>query len=644
MSQLSKKNEKFSNKKNKVLNFDVEISDLEPINSEFSKALVKIMYADGNRNGSYFDKNMIINKMIPTLFNIPVVGHYLKDKDDFGSHDSKLEINSDGTIEYIDETVPYGVVNESSEISWKLITETNGAIHDYLCCSCILWTGRYPQVQRVIDEGNHQSMEVNVFDGYDDKNDGLFHVTDAEFSALTILGENIEPCFESSTIEKYSLNKEQFKQEFSLMLSDIKEQLSFIKQEDIGSGDKIEIDLTKDSADFDTSWGSVNKTSLKNKILKASNYKALVKACYLVLEDGWEDAPSDKLKFPVCLIKDDKLVLSAKGCESALSFLEKNTSESYYSSAKSKLKKYYKKLGLDTSNFQKEENIKMNKKEIAEKFSLTYEQLEDEVRRVLATVTYVCDDYWYGEAYECRKYWLQDYDENFVYVYDCEQDIYVKLPYAKQGDDVTISFDKASRVKTQFVDWQGATPEGEETVENDDVDGIGEMEMALKQSYKEKTDVLIETKVNEAVTSKENELKADYEAKLSEKNTTINDLTEKFNKASEYLTSINTEVEDLKAYKLKKVTEEKEFKFAEYAEELSEEEIKPIKNKIAEFSLEEIDTKLKLAFANKNHKPNKVLPTYNNMGIEKFNWNNDDSESKTDGNVWDRLKKKNKNN
>lgn len=642
MAQLSEKNKKFSNKKvkSKKIVFDVSISNIEPINSEFSKALVKVMYANGNRNGSYFDKDMIINKMIPTLFNIPVVGHYLKDKDDFGSHDSKLEINSDGSIEYIDETVPYGVVNESSDISWQLITETNGEIHDYLCCSCILWTGRYPQAQRVIDEGNNQSMEVNVIDGYDDKDDGLFHVTDAEFSALTILGEDIEPCFESSSIEKYSLDKEQFKKEFSLMLTDIKEQLSFIKQEDIGTGDKIEIDLTKDSADFDTSWGSVNKTSLRNKILKASNYKALAKACYLVEDDGWEDAPSDKLKFPVCLIKDNKLVLSAKGCESALSFLEKNTSEPYYTSAKAKLKKYYKKLGLDTSNFEKEEQIKMNKKEIAKKFSLTYEQLEDEIRRVLSTITYICDDYWYGEACECRKYWLQDYDESFAYAYDCEQDIYVKLPYAKQGDDIVIDSTKASRVKSQFVDWQGATPEDEDVP---DIDGVGEMEMALKTDYKVKTDKLIETKVNEAVNTKESEIKAEYEAKITEKDDTIKDLTEKFNKANEDLKSLNTEIKTLKDYQVEKETEEKEAKFAEYADELSEEDIKPIKEKIAEFSLEEIDTKLKVIFANKNHKPNKNAPKYNKMGVEQFNWNDDtNSKSEPDGDVWTRLENNNK--
>lgn len=648
MSQLSKKNEKFSNKKEKkTLNFDVQLSDLKELNPNLSLAKCKIFYIGENRNGSFITQECA-DDMVKQLPYTAVVGEWKSNIDNFGGHGGKIEISSNG-IEYIDTTTAYGCAMDTP--TWyEDITEDDGTTHSYLCCNLVLFTGKYPELQVVVEKGSFQSMEIEVVE--DEEKDGVDYIKKAIFSGLCILGKDdenpqntTEPCFENSTIEvqkeqTYSLLKDELKTHFSLVFKEINEQLLFIKQEDIGTGDKIEIDLSKDSADFNTSWGSINKTSLKNKILKASNYKTLAKACYLVLEDEWENTPSDKLKFPTCLIKDNKLVLSAKGCESALSFLEKNTNESYYSSAKVKLKKYYKKLGLDTSNFKKEENLKMNKKEIAENFSLTYEQLEDEIRRVLSTVKYVCDDYWYGEAYECRKYWLQDFDEAFVYVYDSEQDFYVKLPYDKQGDDVVISFDKVSRVRTQFVDWQST--DSNNTDENEDINGIKEMEMALKQSYKEKTDAIIETKINETIATKETEFKTDYEAKLSEKDTNINDLTEKFNKVNEDLILVNTELDTLKAYKLKKETEEKEVKFAEYTEELSEEEIKPIKEKIAEFSLEEIDTKLKLAFANKNHKPNKTLPKYNNMGIENFNWNdNKDSKSETDGDVWTRLENKN---
>ena len=524
MSQLSKKNKKFSKIKNKTINFDVEISNIQPINSEFSKALVKVMYANKNRNGSYFDKDMIINKMLPTLFNIPIVGHYLEDKDDFGSHDSKIEITSDGDMKFIDLTVPYGVVNESSEITWEVITEEDNSVHEYLCCTVILWTGRYPQVQRVIDEGNNQSMEVNVTEGYEDESDGLYHVTNAEFSALTILGQNVEPCFESASIGKYSLDK--FKEDFSLMLKEIKNSLN----------PKLE---ENKSSDFD--------------------------------------------------------------------------------------------LNNNVKNKKEDDDMKLTKIEIAEKFSLTYEQLEDEIRRVLSTVTYVCDDYWYGEAYECRKYWLQDFDNDFVYVYNCEQDIYSKIPYSKQGDDVVIDFESASRVKTQYVDWVGVTPEGDEVVETE-IDAMGEMEMSLKEAFKIKSESLI--------VAKETELNANFEIKLSEKDGLISekdisiaDLTEKFTKSE-------VEVEDLKAFKLKKETEAKESIFSEYVDELTEEEIKPVKDKIAEYSLDKVETELSLIFAKKNHKAKKnTLPKFNNMPLEPLDFKKDNDEVKEEEDVFKKAAK-----
>ena len=229
MGKLNKRNNKFS----KAL-FEGEISDIKPIgNTGFSKVFIKIMYDKGNRNGSYFDKEMVINKMIPTLYNVPITGHYLEDKDNFGGHDSKLEISSSEGIKLIDMTMPFGVVPESSDVEWDIIIGTNdGLSHDYITCDGILWYARYQQqLDKLLELGMGISMEVEIIDGKNEL-DGLFHVYDAEFSSLTILGKSedkkdtVEPCFHDSSIEKYSFNKEQFKQEFSLMLKEIKSSLN----------------------------------------------------------------------------------------------------------------------------------------------------------------------------------------------------------------------------------------------------------------------------------------------------------------------------------------------------------------------------------------------------------------------------------
>ena len=86
------------------------------------------------------------------------------------------------------------------------------------------------------------------------------------------------------------------KKEFSAYTSTV-----FAKKE-YGTGETIKVNKSKDSMS-DSSWGSVNKTELRKKVLEAKNYKSLVKDVYALVEDGWEDAPSSKLKYPIMEIK-----------------------------------------------------------------------------------------------------------------------------------------------------------------------------------------------------------------------------------------------------------------------------------------------------------------------------------------------------
>ena len=214
-----------------VVKFDAIISDIQPINPLFSKAKARILYLGKNRNGSYFSKETV-ERMIYSIFNIPVVGEYLVNKDDFGSHGGKIVIDSNG-IEFIETTKPYGVVPSDSEIGWETITEDDGSKRDYLYCTLYLWTGRYPECKRVIESGNNQSMEIQIYDGewIEDDSGGYYDIKDAIFSSLCILGEDVEPCFENSSIIGYSLNKDEFKKEFNEMLNELK--ASFTKEPEI---------------------------------------------------------------------------------------------------------------------------------------------------------------------------------------------------------------------------------------------------------------------------------------------------------------------------------------------------------------------------------------------------------------------------
>ena len=111
----------------------------------------------------------------------------------------------------------------------------------------------------------------------------------------------------------------------------------------------------------DTSWGSINKTELRKKVLNAKNYKSLVKDIYAIVEDGWEDAPSSKLKYPIMEIKNGKAVYNRYGLASALAYAQANNETAVIA----KVKSLYKKLDIDNEDEggEKEMAKELDKKE-----------------------------------------------------------------------------------------------------------------------------------------------------------------------------------------------------------------------------------------------------------------------------------------
>lgn len=217
----------------KNMRFNMLIKDAKKINPLFTKCRVAILYTGHNRNNSYFTKESV-EKAKYSIFNIPVVGEYLSEKDNFGGHGGKLEI-TDTDIKYIQTTIPYGVVGENAELYWENITEADGTINEYLIVDGVyLWTGRYEELNVLIEQQKlGHSMEIEVNEGNFAVIDGkeTFRIDDFIFSALCMLGvdkgenteDHVEPCFESSNIQvSYSLDKDSFKHQFNQMLDELK--------------------------------------------------------------------------------------------------------------------------------------------------------------------------------------------------------------------------------------------------------------------------------------------------------------------------------------------------------------------------------------------------------------------------------------
>lgn len=254
----------------KILRFDSQVSDIEEINPLFSKAKIKVMYTGLNRNQSYISKEAV-EKALPTLFNIPIVGEYLYEKDNFGSHGGKIEITDDG-VEFIQTTVPFGVVPESASVYWENIMEENGTENEYLIIDgAYLWSGRYDEVKDIHGNFYGQSMEIEIENGNFGIIDGeeCFIIEDFVFSGLCILGRDkegeghVEPAFESASIIAYSLDENEYKSKFNKMIEELKFSLS---QELEGGKNKVDakLELLKEY--------SLTEENLKEKEINMEDY------------------------------------------------------------------------------------------------------------------------------------------------------------------------------------------------------------------------------------------------------------------------------------------------------------------------------------------------------------------------------------
>lgn len=169
-----------------------------------------------------------------------------------------------------------------------------------------LWTGQYPEIQKALDEGLPQSMELDEksLDGHWAKNYNsgveFFIINDATFSKLCILGSDVEPCFEGASVTEKEVSKNfskdpEFMTTLFTMMNELKDALQYSKGgSDMLEEEKDEVvvefeDATAESAPesdaetaVDPSGEDESKTQTSEEIIEDPNtsedetYEALV--------------------------------------------------------------------------------------------------------------------------------------------------------------------------------------------------------------------------------------------------------------------------------------------------------------------------------------------------------------------------------
>ena len=181
---------------------------------------------------------------------------------------------------------------------------------------------------------------------------------------ITTLGRTVRPSVPDANITIVRFSEEDAESYYSNLhksdsLSNLKR---FVEERKQSMAEKKTYKIDKSKEAMSTAdWGDYDKATMRDKIMEAKNRDTLVKSVYLLVEDGWRDAPSEHLKYPVMMLDGDKFIYNRNALSSALAYAKQNDETEVVN----KIKAIYKKLDLNDDSERKEEAKMEEIKELA---------------------------------------------------------------------------------------------------------------------------------------------------------------------------------------------------------------------------------------------------------------------------------------
>lgn len=224
--------------KAKLFNTDFGIEIKRGLSPLFSRARVVVMHTGQNPNLSYFDK-WVIEDAITTMKNIPIVGYFMEEQENFGDHEMELAVK-DNEIVYTTKTVPIGVIPEGAEFTWETITDKEGIAREYLVVTnALIWNRDDKMVSALKADDFGQSMEIVIEKSYN--NNGVDYVDKFYFTALCVLGIDkngagyVQPAFNDAKIQTYAQDDSVLSEGIKDMFKDFKfalDEIQNVKKEE----------------------------------------------------------------------------------------------------------------------------------------------------------------------------------------------------------------------------------------------------------------------------------------------------------------------------------------------------------------------------------------------------------------------------
>lgn len=470
----------------KIVNFQIEEALPEWLEdySEEKFTVFKTCFLSTSRNSHHFDISEEVLKRDAST----ILGNFLVAKVQFG----------DATTHLPSEII-YGYFPKEQEVEFEEVEINNEKIVK-AWAYCVISKQYGQEFNEIFDVQNLRDTSVEMtVQIKDDQEEG--EVLSFNIYGLTCLGLSTNGSCPDAMMTMVRFSEEEATNYFNEVngqhLTDL---TKFVNERKRAMADKsYKVDKSKEAMS-DDDWGSVDKASMRDKIMDASNKSSLVKSVYALVESGWEESPSEHLKYPIMQLKGDTFVYNRGALSSALGYAKKEEETAVVS----KIEKIYKKLGLDSEG--KEEK----------KMSKEIEFAAVDIGNLWSALRSAMNDHsWY---YYIDGIYEEDNQKFAIIVDDSDADKKYRLDFNYTEDGLTVA-DEITEVQVDFVPTENikrfAEPENAEEVKK--------CAEPAKMSVEEMEKKLAELQAD--VEEKENII-MEKDKKLSEQEAELSDLRE----------------------------------------------------------------------------------------------------------------------
>lgn len=393
-----------------------DIRELATENSD-DMAYCKIWaLASGNNSHKNPISVEVLKEYAHTILGKWVIADYSEWKSDFTTHTSKQVI--------------VGVIPKDSEITFE---EKDGKT--FLVVEAVMSKLYAKNAYLAFVEDNQRSVSCEFICSEGDEDEyGNRPILSYDIKAVTILGKSFNPSVAGAemTIVKFSEEQAErfYKEHNGSMIT------KFAEERRLNMEEKKTYKINKTELK-DTAWGDVDKTELRNKVMGAKNKATLVKSVYALVESGWEDAPSEHLKYPLMQLVDDTFYYNRYALASALAYAKQEGEQSVIT----KVEKLYDKFKLDKEEGEEEMvDVKEFAVNIGDLWYDIYRKLEDKY-----------PDRDYGSIYRIEGIYQED-GATFAIIRRKDEEKLYKLDFEISDENGIVCSDEVVEVECTFVE------------------------------------------------------------------------------------------------------------------------------------------------------------------------------------------------